>query len=215
LHCIDEWLDSRAGIHKRSSTVSTAPSNYIRNTDSVKLHIRQSTFEPLEAPGVFIAAADAPEMPPIPAKYLTGEASKPVAPATATITTSSATETTASSSSPRPPAEAAPLPEEPAAPPTDHIARLEHEQERLETCKRKLRKEIYELEIVLPPNSCSLKLEVREQLKSRLEELRGEYADAEKAAHDTGLKLYRAYRRTDKKNGVDGPTHLWVSRVTG
>jgi len=168
-------------------------------------------------------------MPPIPAKYLAGATSKPAAvPAAATTTTSSTTETTTSFSSPPPTAEAAPSSEEAApsseqaapsseksAEPTDLISRLEHEQERLETRKRELRKEVYELEIVLPPNPCSLKLEVREQLKSRLEELHGEYADAEKAAHDTGLKLYRAYRRTDKKNGVDGPTHLWVSRVTG
>ena len=153
-------------------------------------------------------------MPPIPAKYLAGNTSRPAAPAPAPAPTATITTSSTAASLPTVAEAAPPSPENPAGP-TDLISRLEQEQERLEARKRELRKEVYELEMVLPPNPCSLKLEVREQLKSRLEELHNEYADAEKAAHDTGLKLYRAYRRTDKKNGVDGPTHLWVSRVTG
>ena len=54
----------------------------------------------------------------------------------------------------------------------------------------------------------------REQLQARINEMNQESADSELAIHDLGLKLHRAYRRRDKRDGGEGPTHLWVSRVT-
>jgi hypothetical protein len=100
--------------------------------------------------------------------------------------------------------------------PRDYTEVLEHELELLESRKRTLRKEITDVEYQLPPYSTPSTMAGRTQLKEMLEHLNQEFSDVEMMAHDVGLKLYRAYRRKDKRDGYDGPpTHLWVSRVTG
>lgn len=98
--------------------------------------------------------------------------------------------------------------------PMDRITQLELEQEKLKTGRYELRIKIYDLEMVLPPNPSTHNAAVREQMKGELEDLQQQLADVEKEIHETGLKLHRAIRRREKREGYEGPTHLWISRVT-
>ncbi|KAI5858577.1 hypothetical protein BZA05DRAFT_381768 [Tricharina praecox] len=224
LNSIDDWLDSREGLHKRSNTVSTVSTQYTHNdSSSLKLHLRQSTFRPLQPPAEFIPEEEKSTMPvpPIPARFYT----KPVVAGPPVRTSSLARPST----SQKPPHQQRALPPAPSSrpisppitperkpreeePPRDHIGQLEYEQEQHETRKRELRQEIWGIEQRM--KAATMERAQREKLKVRLEGLNQEYADAEKLHHDLGLKLYRAYRRRDKREGVEGPTHLWVSRVT-
>jgi hypothetical protein len=78
-----------------------------------------------------------------------------------------------------------------------------------------LRREIYDLEQVLPPNPSTHNPVARREMQARRDQLVQDLADVEKDLHEMGMKLHRAWRRRDKKMGTEGPTHLWVSRVTG
>lgn len=93
--------------------------------------------------------------------------------------------------------------------PRDHLSQLEYEQQQLDSQKTRLVRKIYEVEGKMGNSRAA-----REQFRPQLDELQGQCADVEKALHDLGLKLCRAYRRRDLREGIEGPTHLWVSRVT-
>ena len=93
--------------------------------------------------------------------------------------------------------------------PRDHLSQLEDEQQQLDSQKTRLVREIYEVEGKMGSSRAA-----REQFRPQLDELQIQYADVEKASHELGLKLCRAYRRRDLRAGIEGPTHLWVSRVT-
>ena len=93
--------------------------------------------------------------------------------------------------------------------PRDHLSRLEDEQQQLDSQKTRLVREICEVEGKMGSSRAT-----REQFRPHLDELQSQYADLEKASHELGLKLCRAYRRRDLRAGTEGPTHLWVSRVT-
>jgi hypothetical protein len=99
--------------------------------------------------------------------------------------------------------------------PKDHMSILEEEREQLPSRRTALRREIYNLEQVLPPNPSTHNPIARQEMQARRDEMVQELADVEKAVHESGMKLHRAWRRRDKKMGVERPTHLWVSRVAG
>lgn len=217
LNSIDDWLDSREPFHKRTSTTSTRPSE-----KNLRLHIRQSTFAPLQPPEDSSPdGEETPVMPLIPARFLSKPAPEPrPRPRPLPTRSSSLTpqpnmqqEEPSSRQSSRPPSPPK-TPEKPAEPeqPRGYIEQLEYEQSQIEARKTELRSEIWRIEQTV--KNASTERPLRDRLNSRLEELNQDYADAEKAAHDLGLKLYRAYRRRDKRDGIEGPTHLWVSRVT-
>jgi len=201
LNSIDDWLDSREGLHKRSNTSS---SSSIYATESRELHIRQSTFAPLHSPEI---NSEAP-IPSIPSRFM-AKSTLALPPRQSSLQQHDTMPRPSRHRMNRPPSPQI-IPEKKTQEPRDHISQLEYEQEQLEDQKKNLRKKIYDLEVEIPMSSRS----VRDQLKAQLEELNQQYADTEKSAHDLGLKLYRAYRRKDKRDGNEGPTHLWVSRVT-
>jgi hypothetical protein len=220
LNSIDDWLDSREGLHKRSNTVSTVSTQHSRQSENLKLHIRKSTFAPLQPPQEYSPDDDEPIMPLIPARFLSKPTPAPPPPPppppvrTSSLRPREAPQPRGERELPaRPPSPPA-SPEMPKEPeqPRGHIEQLEYEQAQHEACKKELRTEIYGIEQTL--KTATMDRSLRERLKARLDELQQEYADAEKMVHDLGLKLYRAYRRRDKRDGVEGPTHLWVSRVT-
>jgi hypothetical protein len=216
LNSIDDWLDSREGLHKRSNTVSTVATPYTRQPDNLKLHIRQSTFEPLHPSDEDSDSADEgePIMPIIPVRFLRKPSPAPRPARTSSLQPREAPQQPRGSHQrelPRRPPSPPTTPKEPEKP-RNHIEQLEYEQAAQEERKTELRSEIWGIEQTLKIATTDRGL--RERLKQRLDGLNQEYADAEKSAHDLGLKLYRAYRRQDKRDGVEGPTHLWVSRVT-
>lgn len=112
------------------------------------------------------------------------------------------------------PSPAPPAPE-PAKPeqPKDRVQRLEEEQESLEKRKRDLKKEIHNLEQLLPPNITTHPRGTKEELMEQLEILNRAVADVDKDLYEVGMRLHRAYRRYEKTHGTEGPTHLWISRV--
>lgn len=195
---IDDWLDSREreGLHRRSNTVTTVASQASRHDPPHRLHLRQSTFAPLPTPHELAPAEGIPQLPTISQQY---------------TQTTPKTPPPLISSRPRPPPPRAP----PRAdqPPRDHLEQLEYEQEQLEVRKSNIRREIWDLEQLLPPNPSTHNPIARKDMTKRLEELVPELADVEKEIHETGMKLHRAWRRRDKNMGSEGPTHLWVSRV--
>ncbi|KAF8542459.1 hypothetical protein BDD12DRAFT_876254 [Trichophaea hybrida] len=191
LNSIDDWLDSREGLHKRSTCSSSSSTQNItgKYSDSRELHIRQSTFAPLQPPEFTSEASSVPSIPP---RFM-AKSTFTLPPRQSSLHQQDAVPRSSRHRVNRPPSPQLALEKKPqdTQAPRDHISQLEYEQEQLEDRKKSLRKKIYDLE-----------------------ELNQEYADAEKSAHDLGLKLYRAYRRKDKRDGLEGPTHLWVSRVT-
>jgi uncharacterized coiled-coil protein SlyX len=211
LKSIDDWLDSREGLHERSNTVSTVSTQQ----DPLKLHIRQSTFEPLRPSDEDSDSSfeeGEPIMPIIPIRFLRKPSPSPL-PARSTSLQPQQPEQEHQRESPqRPPPSPPTTPKKEPEKPGSHIEQLEYEQAAQEERITELRAEIWGIEQTL--KIASTERGLRERLKQRLDCLNQEYADAEKAAHDLGLKLYRAYRRQDKRDGVEGPTHLWVSRVT-
>jgi len=220
LHSIDDWLDSKEGLHKRSNTVSTVSTQYPHSdSSSLKLHLRQSTFRPLQPPAEFIQQEENSTMPvpPIPARFYTKPVARPSA-RTSSLVRPNAPQRQQRALPPTPYSQPISPPITPERkprieePPRDHIGQLEYEQEQNETRKRELHKEIWAIEQRM--KVATMERSRRDRLKARLDDLNQDYADAEKLHHDLGLKLYRAYRRRDKREGVEGPTHLWVSRVT-
>ncbi|RPA92988.1 hypothetical protein L873DRAFT_1707483 [Choiromyces venosus 120613-1] len=203
---IDDWLDTREreGLHRRSNTVSTVSTQAPRYKDPIKLHIRQSTFAPLTPP-TEMSLNDSPAVPSIPAQYIPP-------PRLDSIRAVSA---------PLPPHEIHPVyrpssvPKDEPQEPRDHISQLEYEQDQLTMHRTALRREIYDLEQVLPPNPSTHNPVARREMQARRDQLVQDLADVEKEVHEMGMKLHRAWRRRDKKMGREGPTHLWVSRVTG
>ncbi|KAI5788416.1 hypothetical protein EDC01DRAFT_660044 [Geopyxis carbonaria] len=213
---IDDWLAGKEGHHKRSNTVSTVATQYTqyggRGQDKPsKLQLRQSVFAPFRPPeGMISESTDPmPSMPAIPAHFLTNNT--PLQTQRPPRGESLGTHPALLQPPPSPPATPPKAPENESPP--DRVSRLEEEQRKLEERKRKLRKDTWELEQLLPPNPSTHNPAVREQMKTRLGEINQAYADVEKALHDVGMRLHRAYRRLDKMTG-NGPTHLWVSRVT-
>lgn len=203
---IDDWLHSREreGLHQRSNTISTVATQASRCKDPVKLHIRQSTFAPLTPP-TEMSLNDSPAMPSIPAQYLP----------------TPRTDSIRAVSTPLPPHEIHPLhrpasvPKDEPQEPKDHLSQLEFEQDQLTMRRAALRREIHDLEQVLPPNPSTHNPVARREMQARRDQLIQDLADVEKELHEMGMKLHRAWRRRDKKMGAEGPTHLWVSRVSG
>lgn len=195
---IDDWLDSREreGLHRRSNTVTTVASQATRYDASHRLHLRQSTFAPLPTPHELAPPESIPQLPMIPQQY---------------TQTTPKTPPPLISSRPRP----SPPREPPRVdqPPRDHLEQLEYEHEQLEVRKSNIKREMWDLEQLLPPNPSTHNPVARKDMSKRLEELVPELADVEKEIHETGMKLHRAWRRRDKNMGSEGPTHLWVSRV--
>lgn len=199
---IDDWLDSREreGLHRRSNTVTTVASQATRYDAPLRLHLRQSTFAPLPTPHELAPAESIPQLPMIPQQY-------------------SQTVPKTSAASPPPPLISLRPPPPPRAPPgadqppRDHLEQLEYEQEQLEVRRSNIKREIWDLEQLLPPNPSTHNPIAREDMNKRLGELVPELADVEKEIHETGMKLHRAWRRRDKNMGSERPTHLWVSRV--
>lgn len=74
---------------------------------------------------------------------------------------------------------------------------------------------MWDLRQLLPPNPSTHNPIARGDMNRRVQELERELADVEKECHEVGMKLHRAWRRRDRKMGREGPTHLWVSRVSG
>lgn len=221
LNSIDDWLDSREGLHKRSNTVSTVSTRYTHNdSPSLKLHLRQSTFQPLQPPAEFTPEENSTmPVPSIPIRFFTKPTTAPPV-RTSSLARPKPSQQPQDRQRALPPAP----PSRPISPliiperkpreelPRDHIGQLEYEQEQHDTRKRELRQEIWAIEQRM--EAATMERSQRDRLKARLEDLNQEYADTEKLHHDLGLKLYRAYRRRDTREGVEGPTHLWVSRVT-
>ncbi|CUS14823.1 unnamed protein product [Tuber aestivum] len=203
---IDDWLDSREreGLHRRSNTISTAATQASSYKDPTKLHIRQSTFAPLTPPAG-MSLNDSPALPPIPAQFIP----------------TPRLDSVRAVSAPPPPHEIHPIhrpasvPKDKPQEPKDHLSQLEFEQDQLTVRRAALRREIYDLEQVLPPNPSTHNPVARREMQTRRDQLVQELADVEKEVHEMGMKLHRAWRRRDKKMGTEGPTHLWVSRVTG
>lgn len=198
---IDDWLDSREreGLHRRSNTVTTVTSQATRYTGPLRLHLRQSTFAPLPTPHELVPDESAPQLPMIPQQYI---------PTTPKISTPSPL---ISVRPPSPPM----TPPRVDQPPRDHLEQLEYEQEQLEVRRRIIKREMWDLERLLPPNPSTHNPLAREDMKKRLGELVQDLAGVEKEIHEIGMKLHRAWRRRDKSMGREGPTHLWVSRARG
>lgn len=198
---IDDWLDTREreGLHRRSNTVTTVSTQATRYNEPIRLHIRQSTFAPLPTPHELAPPESVPKLPPIPQQYM------PTVPPTSSTHPPQLTQ--------RPPSPPRTPPKDEQ--PRDHIEQLEYEQEQLEVRRSAIRREMWDLEQLLPPNPSTHNPVAREDMGRRLTELAKELADVEKEVHETGMKLHRAWRRRDKKMGIEGPTHLWVSRVSG
>ncbi|KAI5838668.1 hypothetical protein DFP73DRAFT_449822, partial [Morchella snyderi] len=201
---IDDWLDTREreGLHRRSNTVTTVNTVATRYNDPIRLHIRQSTFEPLPTPRELALSESIPSMPQIPSQYRVA-VSKINIP-----------------SVPLPPQEVrrpkTPPPQlkaEEEKKPRDHIEQLEWEQDKLAARRSDIKREIWDIKQLLPPNPSTHNRGAREDMNKRLAELDQQLADVEKEVHENGMKLHRAWRRKDKKMGIEGPTHLWVSRV--
>ncbi|CCX32808.1 Similar to hypothetical protein [Tuber melanosporum Mel28]; acc. no. XP_002835706 [Pyronema omphalodes CBS 100304] len=222
LPSIDDWLDSREDLHKRTSTTTLAPKIVSQDPEPRHLKIRQSTFAPLSPE--FIIEDNPPEMPLLPSRFFgsreTATATPP--PQQAHPPRGASLLAMDKSAAPAPRINLPPSPPmspdastssekcEPAKP-RDYIEELEHEQKQLEIQKRDYRRRIFHMEQrIEASNSISL----TEQFKKQLEQLNQEYQDLEKTTHDLGLKLYRAYRRKDRAEGGEGATHLWVSRIT-
>lgn len=202
---IDDWLDTREreGLHRRSNTITTVASQATRYNEPLRLHLRQSTFAPLPAPHELAPPESVPVLPPIPKQY-----------AHAVPKTS-----TAPSPPPQPLRTSHPLspprtPPRDEAPPRSHIEQLEYEQDQLVIRKSGIKREMWDLQQLLPPNPSTHNPVARKDMNRRLAELVQELADVEKEVHENGMKLHRAWRRRDKKMGFE-PTHLWVSRVSG
>ncbi|TGZ81404.1 hypothetical protein EX30DRAFT_363783 [Ascodesmis nigricans] len=105
-----------------------------------------------------------------------------------------------------------PPPSEPPQP-KDRVQLLEEQQTALELHKHNLKKEIHNLEQLLPPNITSHPRGTKEEMMEQMEILNRAVADVEKELYEVGMKLHRAYRRYEKTTGSEGPTHLWISRV--
>lgn len=197
---IDDWLDSREreGLHQRSNTVTTVASQATRHGVPLRLHLRQSTFAPLPTSHELAPAESIPQLPMIPQQFTQ------IAPKIDTASPS-----LIPSRPPSPPK----APSKVSQPPRNHIEQLEYEQEQLELRRSNIKREIWDLEQLLPPNPSTHNPIAREDMSKRLGELVPELADVEKEIHETGMMLHRAWRRRDKNTGSEGPTHLWVSRV--
>lgn len=197
---IDDWLDSREreGLHRRSNTVTTVASQTTRHGGPLRLHLRQSTFAPLPTPHELAPAESIPQLPMIPQQY-TQAVPKTYIPSPSPI----------SSRPPSPPRASSRADQ----PPRDHIEQLEYEQEQLEARRSSIKREMWDLGQLLPPNPSTHNPIAREGMNKRLGELVSGLADVEKEIHEMGMKLHRAWRRRDKDMGSEGPTHLWVSRV--
>ncbi|KAL7272614.1 hypothetical protein RUND412_004577 [Rhizina undulata] len=214
---IDDWLSNREGMHKRSTTITSVSTQASRWKDPVRLHIRQSTFAPLRAPAEFTSLEPTPELPPIPVEFL-APLSPPIS--------SKASQRSPPTSAPKIHIERPPTP--PITPleqslatssspeqPRDHIQQLDYESEKLNAQKWALKREINELKLLLPPNPSTYNLSARERMQEKVQELEIKLADIEKEIHEVGMRLHRAWRRRDREMGGEGPTHLWVSRVSG
>lgn len=228
-HSIDDWLDQRQGLHVRSATITsqrtTASSRHRPSNDPAAspssgsspsrtvgpkaaetlklLALRQSTFAPLPVPSQLTASE--PPLPPVPS--IPSQFQTP----TPTTTTAASSPAALASSVPLP-LPPPPAPVDPAS--MDHLSQLEHASDTHEARARALRAAIAELDTVLPPNPGTHNVEERATMRARVVELRQALADEDKALHEAGLRLARARRRRDKREGTEGPTHLWVSRVT-
>lgn len=228
---IDDWLTDREGLHKRSTMSTIATSRDIPSSREF-LPIPEPTV-PLVPAHFLSTSPPRSQMHPVAPHFkarvdvpftaqLAGggcggvrHQNHPVrrdAPPRRDI---SAPPHTSSTHLPR--KSSAPTPSPPSPPieekPKDRIARLEDEQESLEERKRALKKEIKELEMLLPPNPTSHNRGTREEMKEQMEILNNAVADVDKELHDLGMKLHRAYRRFEERSGKEGPTHLWISRV--
>ncbi|KAG0131166.1 hypothetical protein HOY82DRAFT_578794 [Tuber indicum] len=203
---IDDWLDirEREGLHRRSNTVSTVATQVPRYNDPIKLHLRQSTFAPL-APPTEMSLNDSPAVPSIPTQYLPAPRSDSIRAVSAPLPLHEI----------HPIQRPASVPKDEPQEPKDHLSQLEFEQDQLTMRRAALRREIYDLEQVLPPNPSTHNPVARREMQARRDQLVQDLADVEKDLHEMGMKLHRAWRRRDKKMGTEGPTHLWVSRVTG
>ncbi|KAH0604413.1 uncharacterized protein H6S33_006790 [Morchella sextelata] len=201
---IDDWLDTREreGLHRRSNTVTTVNTVATRYNDPIRLHIRQSTFEPLPTPHELALSESIPSMPQIPSQYKS---------AVSKISIPSAPLPTQEVRRPKTPPPQ--LEEEEEKKPRGHIEQLECEQDKLATRRSDIKREIWDIKQLLPPNPSTHNRSAREDMNKRLAELVQQLADVEKEVHENGMKLHRAWRRRDKKMGIEGPTHLWVSRV--
>lgn len=202
---IDDWLDAREreGLHRRSNTVPTAlaPQTQTRGKCPIRLDIRQSTFAPLATPPEMTSSL--PTVPPVPQKYIPPQRTESLRSATPPV------------SLPLHPAYRLASMEEEPRQPKDHMEELEDKRDQLTTRRTVLRKEIYDLEQVLPPNPSTHNPVARKEMQARRDQYVQELADVEKDLHETGMMLHRAWRRRDRKMGTEGPTHLWVSRVAG
>lgn len=199
---IDDWLDTREreGLHRRSNTITTVNTVATRYNDPIRLHIRQSAFEPLPKPHELAPPESIPSMPQIPSQYRSAVSkvsapSVPPSPPVIELTTTP------------------PVPKEEEEKPRDHIEQLEWEQDKLAAKRSDVKREIWDIKQLLPPNPSTHNRVAREDMNKRLAELMQELAEVEKEVHENGMKLHRAWRRRDKKMGIEGPTHLWVSRV--
>lgn len=94
----------------------------------------------------------------------------------------------------------------------DYITTLTAQLQSLSNRKHNLLKMVQGLESVTfgQPNPMVIDLEKRRQTKERLRAVEGELSEVRREEHETGLKLMKAEKRRDQ----EGPTALWIRRVT-
>ncbi|KAI0483104.1 hypothetical protein GGR56DRAFT_670904 [Xylariaceae sp. FL0804] len=99
----------------------------------------------------------------------------------------------------------------------DRVAQLNARLEALANRRVNLHKAIRQMTELMPTDNLLASEAVvrkREAEKRKVEALRAELADVERASYELGLKLHRAYKRMDRDAEYE-PTTLWVRRVTG
>ncbi|KJZ73564.1 hypothetical protein HIM_07120 [Hirsutella minnesotensis 3608] len=112
-----------------------------------------------------------------------------------------------------------PLPSSPQglSAPGDRIAQLNAHIESLVHRRLNISRSIHRMTELMPIDSLFASDEVirrREAEKLKVQALQDELAEIKREEYDTGLKLFRAYKRADKEAEWE-QSHMWIRRATG
>ena len=100
----------------------------------------------------------------------------------------------------------------PEAQAATRVASLEAKRENLERRRINLKTVIHELTNVVQPSSIAYDMASRQEIKKTVAGLNKELSEVMKEEHDTGLQLYRAWKRQEQNSTFEA-SPLWVKRL--
>ncbi|MCJ1468686.1 hypothetical protein MMC07_007315 [Pseudocyphellaria aurata] len=100
----------------------------------------------------------------------------------------------------------------PEAQAVTRVASLEAKLDNLRCRRANLKTVIHELTYVVQPNSIAYDKASRQEIKRTVDGLDKELAEVAKEEHETGLQLYRAWKRQDNDSAYEHSS-LWVKRL--